>query len=80
MPRLRQDLALADSACPICGEACKLLLPTTAGNYAFSCIIHHDFEVTKAGMEKKGRKLRVMRWEAALGQAKKRAWNWQTMH
>jgi hypothetical protein len=36
-------------------------------------IIHHDFEVTKAGMEKKGRKLRVMRWEAVLGKAKKRA-------
>jgi hypothetical protein len=46
MPRLRQDLALADTACPICGEACKLLLPITGGNYAFSCIVHHDFEVT----------------------------------
>jgi len=43
---------LADTACPICGEACKLLLPIAAGNYSFSCIIHHDFEVTKAGMEK----------------------------
>jgi hypothetical protein len=42
---------LADTACPICGDACKLLLPITAGDYAFSCIIHHDFEVTKAGME-----------------------------
>jgi hypothetical protein len=64
---------LADTACPICGEGCKLLLPITAGNYAFSCIIHHDFEVTKAGMEKKGTKLGVLRWEAALGKAKKRA-------
>jgi hypothetical protein len=64
---------LADTACPICGEACKLLLPITGGNYAFSCIIHHDFEVTKAGMEQKGKKmLGVVRWEAAL-KAKKRA-------
>jgi hypothetical protein len=61
-----EALMLADTACPICGEACKLLLPITAGNYAFSCIIHRDFEVTKAGMGKKGRKLRVMRWEAVL--------------
>jgi hypothetical protein len=62
---------LADTACPICGEACKLLLPITAGNYAFSCIIHHDFEVTKAGMEM-GKLMRTVRWEAALGKAKKR--------
>jgi hypothetical protein len=65
---------LADTACPICGEACKLLPPITAGNYAFSCIVHHDFEVTKAGMEQKGKKmLGVVRWEAALQKAKKPA-------
>ena len=53
---------LADTTCPICGEACKLLLPIAAGNYAFSCIIHHDFEVTRAGMEK-GKQMRVVRWK-----------------
>jgi hypothetical protein len=70
-----EALMLADTACPICGDACKLLLPITAGDYAFSCIIHHDFEVTKAGMEQKGGKtmLGVVRWEAALLKAKKRA-------
>jgi hypothetical protein len=61
---------LADTACPICGEACKLLLPIAAGNYAFSCIIHHDFEVTKTGMEK-GKQMSVVRWEAALHKAKR---------
>jgi hypothetical protein len=53
-------------------EACKALPPITAGNYAFSCIVHHDFEVTKAGMEQKEKKLLgVVRWEAALQKAKK---------
>jgi hypothetical protein len=43
---------LADTVCPICGEACKVLLPETAGNLAFTCIVHHDFEVTKSAMLK----------------------------
>jgi hypothetical protein len=39
---------MADTTCPICGEACKVLLPETAGNHAFACVVHHDFEVTRA--------------------------------
>ena len=44
----------------------------TAGNYAFTCIVHHDFEVTKSAMLN-GQPLVVTRWEAALRKAKARA-------
>jgi hypothetical protein len=63
---------MAGTACPICGEACKVLLPETAGNYAFACVVHHDFEVTKSAMPK-GKHMMVARWEAALRKAKARA-------
>ena len=29
---------LANTVCPICGDACKVPLPETAGNYAFTCV------------------------------------------
>jgi hypothetical protein len=75
-----EALMLADTACPICGEGCKLLLPITASNYAFSCIIHHDFEVTKAGMEKKGTKLGGVALGSRFGQSQEARWNPPTMY
>ena len=32
---------LANTVCPICGDACKVPLPETAGNYAFTCVWVH---------------------------------------
>jgi hypothetical protein len=63
---------MADTTCPICEEACKVLLPETAGNHAFACVVHHDFEVTQSAMLK-GKLVMVAHWEAALRKAKARA-------
>jgi hypothetical protein len=63
---------LADSACPICGGDAKLILPSTAEHVAFTCVVHRDFEVTKAGMER-NKQAKIPSWEAALSRAKARA-------
>jgi hypothetical protein len=47
-------------------------MPETAGNHAFTCIVHHDFEVTKSALLK-GKHVIVARWEAALRRSNARA-------
>jgi hypothetical protein len=43
---------LADTVCPICGDKAKMLLANKAGDLAFQCVMHREFEVTPAAMEK----------------------------
>jgi hypothetical protein len=63
---------LAETKCPICGEACQGLLPETVGSYAVTCPVHHEFEVTRLAI-KKSERMQAACWEDALRQAKTRA-------